>query len=176
MATTFQPDALIALLDRTPAALRSLVGGLTREEAIAQPNEHTWSIVEIISHLVDEETDDFRTRLKMTFEDASARWPGIDPEAASVDRDYRERDLGDSLSAFERERGYSLAWLRGLGAPDWDAAYEHLILGPVTAGDLLSSWAAHDQLHLRQIAKRLYELAEGYAGPYSTRYAGPLGS
>jgi hypothetical protein len=31
---------------------------------------------------------------------------------------------------------------------------------------------AHDYLHLRQIAKRMYQMAGRDAGEYSTRYAG----
>ena len=38
--------------------------------------------------------------------------------------------------------------------------------------DLLTSWAAHDALHLRQIAKRLFQLAERDGGEYNSRYAG----
>jgi hypothetical protein len=37
---------------------------------------------------------------------------------------------------------------------------------------LLASWAAHDALHLRQIARRLHGLAARDAGPYGVAYAG----
>jgi hypothetical protein len=40
----------------------------------------------------------------------------------------------------------------------------------------MASWAAHDALHLRQIAKRLYELTARDAGRYSAGYAGARGA
>ncbi len=40
------------------------------------------------------------------------------------------------------------------------------------AGTLFASWLAHDALHLRQIAKRMYELAVRDAGSFDTKYAG----
>jgi len=81
---------------------------------------------------------------------------------------------GDWLIAFAREREASLLWLRSLGNVDWKIAYIHPKVGPVTAGELLVSWAAHDALHVRQIAKRMFELAarDGEPEGFSTRYAG----
>jgi hypothetical protein len=34
------------------------------------------------------------------------------------------------------------------------------------------SWAAHDMLHLRQIAKRLFQIAQRDGDGFSTDYAG----
>ena len=48
-------------------------------------------------------------------------------------------------------------------------------LGGLSAGDLLASWAAHDWLHLRQIAKRRHELTARDAGKFSIAYAGRWG-
>ena len=82
------------------------------------------------------------------------------------------RDLASTLDAFRHERADSIAWLRSLGAPDWSVAYHHPKVGPVKAGDLLVSWAAHDALHLRQISKRLYQLALRDAPGMDAAYAG----
>ena len=49
-------------------------------------------------------------------------------------------------------------------------------IGPIRAGDLLASWAAHDMLHLRQIAKRKFELIQQAGGEFTTDYAGPWGA
>jgi hypothetical protein len=63
-------------------------------------------------------------------------------------------------------------WLRSLKNPDWSRTYRDPEVGPIRPGDILGSWAAHDSLHLRQISKRMYQLAARDAGEYSTRYAG----
>jgi hypothetical protein len=83
-----------------------------------------------------------------------------------------EKDLGDSVKRFVAERGNTIRWLRSLKSPDWDRAYQHPTFGPVRAGILMASWPAHDALHLRQIAKRLFELAGRDGAPYPIDYAG----
>jgi hypothetical protein len=80
--------------------------------------------------------------------------------------------LEDAVTRFTKLREQSLAWLRSLDQPDWNQAYQHRQFGPFLAGDLLAAWVAHDSLHLRQIAKRFFELTARDAGEYSIRYAG----
>jgi len=43
---------------------------------------------------------------------------------------------------------------------------------PLSAGDLLASWLAHDFLHLRQLTGLHWEYVSLLAKPYSTDYAG----
>ena len=162
-----------------PAALLHACGGIDRDDARWQPaavdGGPAWSIVEIARHLLDEEREDFRPRLFATLEDPAAPWPPIDPEGVAVERAYRDADLAETLDAFARERAESVRLMRSMASassgPAWDNTYVHP-LGPITAGDLITSWCAHDALHLRQIAKRLYQLAQRDGGGFSPRYAG----
>ncbi len=163
---------LIARLERFPGALRSLLGGMAEDQALARPDGSTWSILEIVAHLADEETDDFRARLRSTLDDPARAWSPIDPEGSAVERGYRDLDLDETLDRFASERRESVAWLRSLVEPDWTLTHKNPSLGALSAGDLLVSWVAHDQLHLRQIAKRLYELVGRAAPDYSSSYAG----
>jgi hypothetical protein len=149
-----------------------LLAHSARREATWKPPSGAWSILEIVCHLGDEEVDDFRTRLRLTLEDPSQDWPKIDPEGWARERRYNERDLGESLERFARERAASVAWLRSLRDVDWSRAATHPRLGSLRAGDLMASWAAHDALHLRQIAKRLHELAAADAPGFDAGYAG----
>lgn len=161
-----------------PDALRALLAGLPADDARWKPSAEDWSILEVVCHLGDEEVDDFRMRLRLTVESPGAPWPPIDPQGAARARRYNERDLGESLERFARERVESLRWLRSLrwlnsqGSVDWSVAHAHPEMGAIRAGDLLVSWAAHDALHLRQIAKRLLQLAERDGGGFSSAYAG----
>lgn len=170
-------ERLIARLEQVGRTLPALVGGLTAEEARRRGANGAWSILEIVCHLADEETDDFRERFRLTQEDPAAPWPGIDPERWAKDRKYNERDLGAEVDRFVKERLASVAWLRSRREWDWkvEVLRPH---GPMAAGTLLVSWAAHDALHIRQIAKRLYELAgeDGKPEGYITRYAGEWGA
>lgn len=164
--------ALIQSLDRFGRVLPALVGEVSEAQARWKPSDGAWSILEIVTHLADEETEDFRQRLKLTLADPTAEWPAIDPEGWAVQRRYNEGVLSEVVDRFVRERRASVAWLRGLCAVDWSVAHPHPKFKPISAGDLLTSWAAHDLLHLRQITKRMYQLACDAGGEYASRYAG----
>jgi hypothetical protein len=164
--------ALIARLERGPDAVEALVAGLSDADWRWRPADGGWSIVEIVNHLVDEETIDFRTRLRMTLEDTSQPWPGMDPEGDVARKGFQDRDPAESLRRFREERAASLAWLRSVADADWSTAHSHFTRGVFHAGDLLASWAAHDARHLQQIAKRLHGLAARDGAPWSVAYAG----
>ena len=164
--------ALIDRLERFAGIVPALAAGLSRKDATWRPSEGGWSIVEIVAHLGDEETEDFRRRVELTLRDPAAPWPPIDPEGWAVERRYGERELDTEVKRFVTARRESLRWLRGLKAPNWSSAHQHPKLGPMQAGDLLAAWAAHDALHLRQIAKRLYQMTRRDAGDHEVAYAG----
>lgn len=170
---------LRASLERTPRAVRGLLEGLGDEDARWRPGEGDWSILEVVNHLADEDAEDFPVRLESTLRDPAAAWAALDPEGVARERRYNERVLGESLARFEDGRRAALGRLDRLldaGEPDLAVAYEHPKLGPIPAGVLLVSWVAHDHLHVKQIAKRLFQLAERHGGGYSTLYAGEWGA
>lgn len=167
-----EAELLINRMEAFPRALDALLRDVPEEQARWKPPSGAWSLLEIVRHLGDEEVDDFRTRLRLTLEDASQAWPQIDPEGVAVERNYNEGDLREALDALKQERAASIEWLRSLDDPDWYAQHKHPSFGLITSGDLLTSWCAHDALHLRQIAKRLFGLAERDGGGAHTDYAG----
>lgn len=159
-------------MERFAAVLPTLIRGLSDHDLRWRPDEESWSILEILCHLADEETEDFRTRLRMTLESPDRDWPKIDPESVAKSRSYNQQPPAATLERFLAARYESIAWLRGLENPDWEQSHPHPRIGPVPAGDLLLSWASHDDLHLRQIAKRLYQLAQRDGAPFNSQYAG----
>lgn len=165
--------ALIARLESLGSVLTAMVAGVPRADAVWRPPSGAWSILEIVNHLADEESLDFRARVRLTLEDPAADWPAIHPSQWAVEKRYNDRDLAESAARFAAERRESIRWLRSLQSPDWSRAHMHPRAGPLSAGRLLGAWAAHDALHIRQIAKRFYELAPrdsgeevGYAGEW----------
>jgi hypothetical protein len=169
-------QAIISRLERFAETLPAAVAGLSPDGASFKPTTGAWSILEIVCHLADEEVDDFRSRLRGVLDDPSKPLAPIDPEGWARERRYNEQDLVATVARFVRERRESIGWLRSMKDPDWTRSHEHPRFGPIAAGDLLASWAAHDALHLRQIAKRLYELASLDAPEYKTAYAGQWGA
>ncbi|MFG0284674.1 MAG: DinB family protein [Phycisphaerales bacterium JB039] len=162
---------MIARMRRFPPALRALLDGLAPDDARQRGPAGQWSILEVVCHLADEEEADFAVRVRLTLEDPSQDWPKIDPEGWAKQRNYNDRDLGGELARFAAQREANIRWLQSLDNPDWSRAKAHP-RGALSAADLMTSWCAHDALHLRQIAKRLYELAARDGDNASPAYAG----
>lgn len=167
------PDLLIGRLAVFAQALKQLLSGLSNQDARWRPPDGGWSVLEILGHLTDEDAEDFRPRLGSVLEDPERAWKAIDPRAAAEEKGYNEGELSRMLQRFEMERARSVAWLKGLVSPRWAHAHPHKDMGEIKAGDMLASWAAHDALHLRQLAQRLYQLAVRDAPGFNVDYAGP---
>lgn len=153
-------------------AIAAAVTPVDDEQARWKPATHRWSILELVCHLADEERHDFRQRLDLLLKGGDAEWPVIEPEIWVRERKYNERRLGDALADFLSEREKSIAWLGTLTAPDWNRVYRHGQLGDITAGTLMTSWLAHDVLHLRQLAGLHYAHLTRIADPHTAAYAG----
>jgi len=164
-------EYLIVRLERSGVALHSLMSGLESREVAWKPDPAAWSILEICAHLLDEEKEDFRTRLLLTIEDPGKTWPPINPESWVSERAYEVWNFEETLQEFVFERTVSIGRLRDLDSPDWEKAYEHP-RGVLRAGDLLAAWVAHDLLHMRQISHRLWQVVNEISRPFHSRYAG----
>ncbi len=163
---------LIQSLERFCDVLPAIVAGLDAEDARRRGPGGAWSVLEVVTHLADEEVEDFQTRLNLTLRGSTEPWPPIDPEGWALERRYNDGDLDETVARFTEARAASVGWLRGLDNPDWQRAYDHPQAGAIRAGDLLVSWVAHDALHLRQIAKRLYQMILRDGAGYGAEYAG----
>jgi hypothetical protein len=161
----------ISLLTQNAKRIKTMSKGISNEQARWKPDPSSWSILEVINHLYDEERKDFRIRLDIILHHSEQEWPPIDPEGWVIAQRYNERELESSLESFLKERKASLEWLDSLGRVAWDKVYP-AEFGSISAGDMFCSWVTHDQLHLRQ----LVELHRGYtelqAKPYQIEYAG----
>ena len=166
------PAQLIEQMQLNLDRIRNLVEGVSEEQARWKPDSDSWSILEVINHLYDEEREDFRVRLNLILTQSKEEWPPIDPQGWVTARGYNQRELAPSLQNFIKARQSSLAWLKGLGSQDWDTAVQ-APWGPFTAGDMFSAWAAHDLLHMRQLVELQRAWLVHLAGPYSVEYAGP---
>ena len=72
-------------LNQNAVAIQALV---TVDEAQARwrPAPDEWSILEVLSHLVDEEREDFRQRLDYTLHRPGEAWPATDPPGWVISR------------------------------------------------------------------------------------------
>jgi hypothetical protein len=162
---------LIRQLSGNAGRIERLVSGFSDDEARWKPDENTWSLLEVVNHLLDEEREDFRVRLNIILHHPKKEWPAIDPAGWVTARQYNQRRLDQSLAEFLEERTSSLNWLSGLEGPDWEIEYSSPF-GVMKAGEMFASWVTHDHLHMRQIVEIYRSLAEQKSAPYSLNYAG----
>jgi hypothetical protein len=168
---TMDPAAIVTGLARNRAVFHHLLASRSADAQRWRPAANKWSRLDIVCHLYDEERDDFRTRVRHALETPDRPPPEIDPEGWVTSREYAAQDYEAKLAAFLAERETSVAWLRSLGSPQWDRAWTHPHLGPMSAGLFLANWLAHDYLHLRQIIRYDYHELKERSGQ-DLRYAG----
>src|SRR5262249_20607351 len=152
------------------STIRQMVAGVDATQATWKPDTESWSILEVVNHLYDEEREDFRARIRHVLSGVSGEAPPIHPKEWVIERGYNLRQLDDSIQNFMEERRQSLDWLKTLKA-DWDATYT-ASWGSIRAGDLFVAWVAHDLLHLRQLVELKWAYGLHQYAPYNPPYAG----
>lgn len=158
------------LVDSTEM-IRALLKGIDQEQAQVRPEADSWSILEVICHLHDEEREDFREHLDFILHRQSEEWHVIDPQSWVTERKYNEQDFLEMQDRFFAERKRSLEWLNGLANVDWNTTYTSEY-GSMSAGEMFSCWVAHDNLHIRQLVELRRARIERITQPYSIGYAG----
>lgn len=137
-----------------------------------KPAPDSWSALEVLCHLYDEEREDFRVRLDYTLHRPADPLPPIDPQGWVAARGYQSRDPEKMIEGWLVERRQSLNWLRGLESPDWERPCTSPHLSELRAGDFLAAWAGHDLLHLRQLVELQWAYQTREAAPFGPVYAG----
>jgi len=151
--------------------IRSLLVGISGDEARIKPKPGSWSILEVVCHLYDEEREDFREHLDFILHHQNEEWHSIAPTAWVKLRKYNEQNFKTMQRKFFSERKKSLAWLQSLKRVDWNIIYTSK-QGSMSAGEMLSCWVAHDNLHIRQLVELRRTHIESITDPYNIQYAG----
>lgn len=158
-------------LSHSTEMIRALLAGVTPEEAQVKPNAASWSILEVVCHLCDEEREDFREHLDFILYHQQEEWHGIDPDGWVTEREYNKQNLTEMQEKFFAERWKSLEWLRGISEANWETTYTSQY-GSMKAGDMFACWVAHDNLHVRQLTELRRNWIERMTQPYDIQYAG----
>lgn len=164
-------NTLYQELQGSTEMIHALLSGLTQEEARVKPNPESWSILEVICHLYDEEREDFREHLDFILHRQNEEWHRIDPQRWVTERKYNEQDFVEMQRKFFAEREKSLDWLQELPNPNWETIFTSQY-GSASAGEMFACWVAHDNLHIRQLVELRRFRIENITQPYSIQYAG----
>jgi hypothetical protein len=153
----------IALMEKTPQLLETILGGVAREVLRWKPAPDRWSISEVLSHLADCEDCLTERVRRMVLEDA----PPLKEYEAPAEG-FSAGAPQEHLSRFTHARRELVQFLRTLPPEVGARTAQHSELGLITLDQMLNEWASHDLGHIRQIAE-LYRARAFHpnAGPFS---------
>ena len=158
-------------LTNSTEMIRALLKDIGQEQAQVKPDAESWSILEVVCHLYDEEHEDFREHLDFILHRQNEEYHAIDPQSWVTERKYNEQNFVEMQEKFFAERMKSLEWLKTLSDADWETTYTSQY-GSVTAGEMFSCWVAHDNLHVRQLVELRRLHVERITKPFDLEYAG----
>lgn len=156
-----------AVLVRTPAALDGLLRGLPEAWVRATEGGDSWSPFDIVGHLIHGDESDWISRARRILEEGDRR--AFDPfNRTAMFEAHRGRTMDQLLDRFAEVRRVSVAALDALSlsAPDLARIGRHPAFGPVTLGQLLATWVAHDLDHVAQIARVMAKRYATDVGPW----------
>lgn len=157
----------LAVLRRTPGALRALLDGLPVAWTEATEGPDTWSPYVVIGHLIHGERTDWIPRARIILAQGETR--RFEP----YDRFAQFRESGGKtmttlLDEFAALRAANLATLEDMRLTEAQLRLEgeHPAFGPVTLRQLLATWVAHDLSHLTQVSRVMARQYREAVGPW----------
>ena len=151
-----------AVLAATPETWQRLTRGLLAELLTVSPAPGEWSALECLQHIVDTETM-FKTRLECLLEGRD--FPAFPPGRLSREPD-RNRPASEPADEFTQLRRLNLKALGTVGVKDFSRTARHQQLGPVTLGQMMHQWPAHDLNHTVQAERALMQPFIAGCGPW----------
>jgi hypothetical protein len=167
MAIEFDLDDGIAILERTPGALRAMLAGLPAAWTGATEGPETWSPYDIVGHLIHGERTDWIARATLILAQGPRR-PFAPFDRFAQLRESEGKSLADLLDEFARLRAANLVTLAAWHLTDARLALrgEHPAFGEVTLRQLLAAWVAHDLGHIAQVSRVMAKQYRDAVGPW----------
>jgi hypothetical protein len=163
----FDLEEMVAVLERTPAALRGLLAGLPDAWITADEGPGTWSPYEVVGHLIHGERSNWIARVRHILDAGESR-PFTPFDRFAQQSESRQRTLAELLDQFAGLRAASLRDLAALRltAADLERIGAHPEFGRVTLGQLLATWTVHDLGHLAQVCRVMAGRTREEVGPW----------
>lgn len=133
--------------------LRDAVAGLTNEQLKRRPVDGSWSIQQIVIHLVDSDLV-ASDRMKRVIAERRPLLVGHDESRFAACLHCDDQSVEDALTLFAVNRRQTARILRALPDDAFDRWGVHNERGKVTLLELLHGYVGHLEHHLRFIEKK----------------------
>jgi hypothetical protein len=144
----------IARLERTADELAAAVQGRSDMVLSKRPDPKNWAAKEVVCHLRDTE-ESFMGRFEQIMAMSEPKFLVVNPDRWAEDRQYSRCDVQEAIAAFRRRRREAVEYIRKLGPEQLARAGVHATRGRLTADDVVSMMAWHDDNHLDQLRRAI---------------------
>lgn len=170
----FKLDESFEILERTPGVLAHMLTGLSPGWTRNNEWGDTWSAYDVMGHLIQGEKTDWIPRLKIIIEgDGSGKFTPFNRLAQFENRNGHSIDALITEFSDLRKNNLTLLMNYNLSRDHLKKTGIHPEFGPVTATQLIATWAVHDLTHIRQIVRVMAFQYKDEVGPWKA-YLGIL--
>jgi uncharacterized damage-inducible protein DinB len=147
-------QALIEQYAAGAPKLAQAVAGLSQKELTAFPVPGTWSIQQIVLHMMDSDLIASDRMKRVAAEDKPPTLIGYDESAFARNLCYHELDARIACEVFEKNRQLTAEILRRLPKEAFARKGHHNEHGDMTLADLLKTYVDHLEHHLKFIREK----------------------
>ena len=164
----FQLGKSIEILRRTPTVIETMISGITPDWTTANEELETWSVYDIIGHLIHGEKTDWMPRLKIILSESGDKH--FEPfDRFAQFKNSQGKSIDQLLVEFGVLRADNLFQLQSLELDEQSLSLYgiHPEFGGVTVRQLLSTWVVHDLNHIAQISRVMAKQYKEEVGPWT---------
>ena len=157
----------IEILQRTPATIEALVKDLPPQWSEVNEGGETWSVYDVVGHLIHGETTDWVNRMEIILREGEDRnFPAF--QRFAMFEESKGKSLNQLVKEFAavRRKNIEILQSKNLTEAQLDLKGVHPKFGEVTLRQLLATWVAHDMGHLAQMARVIAKQYKEEAGPW----------
>ena len=163
----FNLSKSLEILQRTPDTLFALLQGISSDWTSANEGGDTWSVYDVIGHLIHGEKTDWLQRIEIILSDHKDK-TFIPFDRFAQFEENKGKTLAALLAEFKSVREKNIKSLQSLHLTKNDFTQKgiHPALGEVTLSQLIATWTVHDLNHLAQIARVMAKQYKSETGPW----------
>lgn len=139
--------SLIEQYARGAGAVTQAIAGLSHADLLATPVPGTWSIQQIVIHLMDSDLI-ASDRMKRVIAEDNPTIIGYNEAAFAQKLSYDRQDAALAAEIFRLNRALTTVILRGLPESAFARTGTHNERGRLSLGDLVATYVAHLEHHL----------------------------
>jgi len=169
----FNVEDALPILERTPQVVSVMVRNLPDAWTLRNEGGDTWSVYDVVGHLIIGEKTDWIPRMKIILGEGDKHFIPFDRFAQF--RESKGKTLDQLLDEFAGLREKNIIELRSIQLDEQTLSRKgmHPQFGEVSLSELLASWVVHDLTHIDQIARVMAMQYEAAVGPWKA-YMGIL--